>query len=136
MINHIFNCQPIINRSTWTINVEINSNNCLGTTSFTVQNDPCKFIPRGISPNNDGINDLFRPSLLGLKEVSMNIYDNWGNLVYEISSDTASLPVDWGWNGIEKVNSEPVNGTYRYYIMAKTINDTIIEKEGQFMLIK
>jgi gliding motility-associated-like protein len=93
-------------------------------------------LPTAFSPNNDGINDLFRPSLLGLKEVSMYIYDNWGNLIYEVSSDTASLPSDWGWNGIEKVNSEPVNGTYRYYIMAKTINDKIIEKEGQFMLIK
>lgn len=93
-------------------------------------------LPTAFSPNSDGINDLFRPSLLGLKEVSMYIYDNWGNLIYEVSSDTASLPVDWGWNGIEKVNSEPKNGNYRYYIMAKTINDKIIEKEGQFMLIK
>lgn len=93
-------------------------------------------LPTAFSPNNDGINDLFRPSLLGLKEVSMYIYDNWGNLVYEISSETATLPTDWGWNGIEKVNTEPMNGTYRYYIQAKTINDTVIEKEGQFILIK
>jgi gliding motility-associated-like protein len=93
-------------------------------------------LPTAFSPNNDGINDLFRPSLLGLKEVSMYIYDNWGNLIYEISSDTASLPTDWGWNGLENGKSEPVNGTYRYYIMAKTINDLIIEKEGQFILIK
>jgi gliding motility-associated-like protein len=93
-------------------------------------------LPTAFSPNSDGINDLFRPSLLGLKEVSMYIYDNWGNLIYEITSDTASLPTDWGWNGIEKVNSEPKNGNYRYYIMAKTINDKTIEKEGRFMLIK
>jgi hypothetical protein len=66
----------------------------------------------------------------------MYIYDTWGNLIYEITSDTASLPTDWGWNGLEKVNAEPRNGTYRYYIMAKTINDKIIEKEGQFILIK
>jgi gliding motility-associated-like protein len=93
-------------------------------------------LPTAFSPNSDGINDLFRPSLLGLKEVSMYIYDNWGNLIYEITSDTASLPTDWGWNGIEKVNSEPKNGNYRYYIMAKTINNKTIEKEGRFMLIK
>jgi gliding motility-associated-like protein len=93
-------------------------------------------LPTAFSPNSDGINDLFRPSLLGLKEVSMYIYDNWGNLLYEITSDTASLPTDWGWNGIEKVNSEPKNGNYRYYIMAKTINNKTIEKEGRFMLIK
>ena len=93
-------------------------------------------LPTAFTPNGDGINDMFRPSLLGLKEVSMYIYDNWGNLIYEITSDTASLPIDWGWNGVEKVNSEPLNGTYRYYIMAKTINDKVIEKEGQFILIK
>ena len=92
--------------------------------------------PSAFSPNGDGINDLFRPSLLGLKEVSMYIYDNWGNLVFEFTSDVASLPSDWGWNGIEKVNSEPINGTYRYYISAITINDSTIEKDGQFILIK
>jgi hypothetical protein len=66
----------------------------------------------------------------------MYIYDNWGNLVFEFTSDVASLPSDWGWNGIEKVNSEPINGTYRYYISAITINDSTIEKDGQFILIK
>ena len=106
------------------------------TEVITVGQGAAIMLPTAFSPNNDGINDLFRPSLLGLKEVSMYIYDNWGNLIYEISSDTASLPKDWGWNGLENGKSEPVNGTYRYYIMAKTINDLIIEKEGHFILIK
>jgi gliding motility-associated-like protein len=106
------------------------------TEIITVGQGASIMAPTAFSPNNDGINDLFRPSLLGLKEVNVNIYDNWGNLIYEITSDTASLPTDWGWNGLENGKSEPVNGTYRYYIMAKTINDLIIEKEGQFILIK
>jgi hypothetical protein len=94
-------------------------------------------VPTAFSPNNDGINDLFRPSLIGLKEVNMNVYDNLGNLIYEIiSTDTSLLPKDWGWNGIDKKNSPSAIGTYRYYITAKTINDKIIEKVGQFMLIK
>jgi gliding motility-associated-like protein len=106
------------------------------TEIITVGQGASIMTPTAFSPNGDGINDLFRPSLLGLKEVSMYIYDNWGNLVYEITSDVATLPSDWGWNGIEKVNSEPVNATYRYYISAITINDTTIEKDGQFILIK
>ena len=106
------------------------------TEVITVGQGASIMAPTAFSPNNDGINDLFRPSLLGLKEVNVNIYDHWGNLIYEITSDTASLPTDWGWNGLENGKSEPVNGTYRYYIMAKTINDLIIEKEGQFILIK
>ena len=66
----------------------------------------------------------------------MYIYDGWGNLVYEVSSEVSLLTIDWGWNGIEIQNTEPINGDYRYYIKAKAINDKIIEKEGRFLLIK
>jgi gliding motility-associated-like protein len=93
-------------------------------------------LPNIFTPNNDGINDLFRPSLLGLKDVAMYIYDGWGNLVYEFSSEVSLLTSDWGWNGIEKGKSEPMNNDYRYYIMATTINDVKIEKEGRFLLVK
>ena len=93
-------------------------------------------LPTIFTPNNDGINDLFRPSLVGLKDVSMNIYDEWGNLVYEFSSDVSLLTSDWGWNGIEKGKNEPINNDYRYYIMATTINNVKIEKKGRFLLVK
>jgi len=106
------------------------------TKTITIGSGASMMLPTAFSPNDDGINDLFRPSLIGLKEVSMYIYDEWGNLVYDVSSEVLSLTPSWGWNGIEKVNTEPKNGTYRYYIMAKAIDNKIIEKEGRFLLIK
>ena len=106
------------------------------TKTITIGSGASMVLPTAFSPNNDGINDLFRPSLIGVKEVSMYIYDEWGNLVYEVSSDALSLSPDWGWNGIEKVNKESKNGTYRYYINAKANDNKIIEKEGRFLLIK
>ena len=67
----------------------------------------------------------------------MYIYDGWCNLVYEVSSEVSLLNIDfWGWNGIEKGQSEPKNNDYRYYIIATTINDKKIEKEGRFLLVK
>jgi gliding motility-associated-like protein len=95
-------------------------------------------LPTIFTPNNDGINDHFRPSLLGIKDIAMQIYDNWGNLVYEIESEVALLVTDpdWGWNGIEKGQNEPINNNYRYYIMATAINDVKIQKEGRFLLVK
>ena len=104
--------------------------------TIVIGNGSTMILPTAFSPNGDGINDMFRPSLLGLKEVSMYIYDGWGNLVYEVSSEVSLLTIDWGWNGIEIQNTEPINGDYRYYIKAKAINDKIIEKEGRFLLIK
>jgi gliding motility-associated-like protein len=97
-------------------------------------------LPTIFTPNGDGINDMFRPSIQGLKEVSMYIYDGWGNIVYEVSTDVSLLSTDtytyWGWNGIEKGQTEPMNNEYRYYIIATTINDKKIEKEGRFLLVK
>ena len=93
-------------------------------------------LPTIFTPNNDGINDYFRPSTIGLKKVAMFIYDKWGNLVYEFSSDVSSLEANWGWNGIEKGKTEPINNDYRYYIIGTTINDINEEKEGRFLLVK
>ena len=106
------------------------------TKTIVVGSGATMMLPTIFTPNNDGINDLFRPSLLGLKDVTMYIYDNWGNMVYEFSSDVSLLTADWGWNGIEKGKNEPMNNDYRYYIMGTTINDIKIEKEGRFLLVK
>ena len=92
--------------------------------------------PTAFSPNNDGINDLFRASLIGFTKVSMYVYDNWGNIVYEITSDVDLLDPNWGWNGIEKGNDAPINGNYKYYVIATTIDGKVVEKTGQLMLIK
>ena len=106
------------------------------TKTIVIGTGATMMLPTIFTPNGDGINDLFRPSLLGLKEVSMYIYDGWGNIVYEVSSEVALLSPNWGWNGVEKGQAEPRNNDYRYYIIATTINDKKIEKEGRFLLVK
>ena len=110
------------------------------TETIIIGSGATMMLPTIFTPNGDGINDMFRPSIQGLKEVSMYIYDGWGNVVYEVSTDVSLLSTDtytyWGWNGIEKGQTEPMNNEYRYYIIATTINDKIIEKEGKFLLVK
>jgi gliding motility-associated-like protein len=94
----------------FTINVEINSNNCLGTTSFTVQNDPCKFIPRGISPNNDGDNDTFDLSGIGVRELV--IFNRYGISVYSFSGNYTNQ-----WKGQTDKGENLPTGTYFYNIV-------------------
>jgi gliding motility-associated-like protein len=94
----------------FTITVEINSNNCLGTTSFTVQNDPCKFIPRGISPNNDGDNDTFDLSGIGVRELI--IFNRYGMSVYSFSGNYTNQ-----WRGQTDKGENLPTGTYFYNIV-------------------
>ncbi|MDP3353651.1 MAG: gliding motility-associated C-terminal domain-containing protein [Flavobacteriaceae bacterium] len=94
-------------------------------------------VPTAFSPNNDGVNDLFRPLFIGIKEISIYIYNNWGDNVFEFSAQVDDIVLDsWGWNGIEPKNTEPKNGDYRYYIQAITIDNKTINQEGRFVIIK
>ena len=89
-------------------------------------------MPNAFTPNNDGVNDTFRPVYLGMKEVSLEIYDTWGGLLYAESSTTN---VFIGWDGT--VNGKPIeNGNYIYQLTATARNDLEIQQSGPFTLIK
>ena len=54
------------------------------------------YVPSGFTPDNDGINDLFRPSVAPLDQVEdyrFEVYNRWGELVF-FTEDPEE-----GWNG-------------------------------------
>ena len=51
------------------------------------------YMPTAFSPNNDNINDCFKPNGKGINEFQMNIYDRWGSTIY--STDN----IEEGWCG-------------------------------------
>jgi hypothetical protein len=60
-------------------NVTVQSNGCNTTASFNVENDPCKIIPRGFSPNNDQFNDTFvmeQKCTLFMEIIAINLKEN------------------------------------------------------------
>jgi gliding motility-associated-like protein len=87
-------------------------------------------MPNAFTPNNDGINDSFAPSFLGLIEMTLEVFDTWGSLFYSEKGKDVS-----GWNGkVKGLDAE--NGNYYFKLTAKTFyNHTIIE-DGAITLIK
>jgi hypothetical protein len=95
--------------------------------------------PTVFSPNNDGINDFYRPTYRGLTEFTMFIYDQLGNLIFEFTStDAITLENDntWGWNGIEAMNTTPKSDHYRCYFSGKTMDNKVIQKNVRFLIVK
>ena len=87
-------------------------------------------IPNGFTANSDGINDVFKPEFEGLEDISLQIYDTWGNVIY--SEKEATIV---GWDG--KINGTPAeNGNYYYKVTGTTFYGAVIEKNGPFTLIK
>jgi gliding motility-associated-like protein len=52
------------------------------------------YVPNAFTPNNDGLNDLFRPIIGGnIIRYQFSVYNRWGQIVFRTEKIQA------GWNG-------------------------------------
>ena len=90
-----------------------NAFGCSDTTSINIRVDLGYkvYIPSAFTPNDDGLNDVFRVYGEDFKEFSIAIYNRWGQLLY------TSFDAENGWDGKVRLSDEPVpGGTYVYTI--------------------
>lgn len=100
------------------------------TISLLVEKGYVLVVPTAFTPNNDSLNDTYRPVTRGLKNVTLDIYDTWGSIIY---SETGDVLV--GWDGkIKGFNAE--NGNYYCKVIAKTFYGTIVNADQTLVLIK
>ncbi|WP_445905228.1 PKD-like domain-containing protein [Flavobacterium sp.] len=100
------------------------------TISLIIEKGYVLVVPTAFTPNNDSLNDTFRPVTRGLKNVRMDVYDTWGSLIYSETGDVLR-----GWDGtIRGIQSE--NGNYNCKVSAETFYGRIITAEETFVLIK
>ena len=95
--------------------------NLCGSQTFEVNvvledfNEEYIYIPNAFSPNGDGINDIFKPSLSSLSQVEayeIEIFSRWGPRIFN------STDVELGWNG--GIGENMLNsGVYIYTLKAK-----------------
>ena len=79
----------------YTVTVK-SASGCTGadTIKVWVVNQAAFFMPTAFTPNGDGLNDVFRPVVVGYKSIrSFRIYNRWGQVVY------ASDNITDGWDG-------------------------------------
>lgn len=90
-----------------TFGVSVGLNGCTTSQDITVENNPCLLIPRGISPNNDQLNDTFDLSGYGVKEIT--IFNRYGTIVFSFSGNYTDQ-----WKGQSDNGQELPDGTYFY----------------------
>jgi len=71
------------------------------------------YLPTAFTPNNDGYNDRFQVYGEDVSEISILIYNRWGQLMY------TSYDMENGWDGKVRLREEPApGGVYVYKIKA------------------
>ena len=106
---------------------------CIGYDSLIVylfETIPEIFIPSAFTPNNDGRNDVIKPTLAGIKNLTyFHIYNRWGSLVYSTNAEGQ------GWDGT--YGGQPQSsGTYVYIAHARDYNGNLVERKGTIVLIR
>ena len=100
------------------------------TISLIIEKGYLFVLPTGFTPNNDSLNDTYRPVTKGLKNVRLDVYDTWGSLIYSETGDILR-----GWDGtINGIKAE--NGNYNCKASAETFYGRTINASETFVLIK
>lgn len=95
---------------------------CDQASVLVLVNDNPFFIPEAFSPNGDGINDKFEvQGIARYKQVEIQIFNRWGNIVYQSTNYGEGAGKDGFWDGTAKsglrIGSGPVpSGTYFYIL--------------------
>jgi len=124
-------------------NYTLTLKNQCGTRTYTskIVDSNCEcylYIPNAFSPNEDQHNEVFFPVSACLPEnYSLNIYNRWGELIFETNDINKSWngSNSYGWNSIYKSNHCPA-GVYIYRITYKFPHDIEQEKTGTVEILK
>ena len=86
-------------------------------------------VPSAFTPNNDGLNDIFKPVFtLFPEKYRMIIYDRYGISVFRTENP------DQGWDGRVNGGEPALEGVYVYHIQYTSFTGTATEKTGHLTL--
>jgi gliding motility-associated-like protein len=105
---------------------------CKDTASVNVSviKNTAIFVPNAFTPNNDGLNDVIQPYLMGIKTLYyFTIYNRFGQKVF--STDQ----MNEGWDG--KFKGRIIgNSNYVWILQALDVTGKVYNLKGTFVLVK
>jgi len=116
---------------TYTITLEVtNVFGCVSQTSWTVYAEQplILYVPNSFTPNNDGVNDFFKPIISGEDpdEYFFEIYNRWGEAIF------STKDVSQGWSGKHRGDNNSldyyaIDGIYTWIINVKRIGSSDVD---------
>lgn len=131
--NGVHNTQTVPNwktndTGTWNlIQIVGNNNGCYDTISRLIRVGVGYFlhVPTGFTPNEDGLNDVWKPELRGAQAYELRIFNRWGQQVFRTDKP------DQGWNG----NGAPA-GSYAFMLSLTNAYGEKVTEKGTFTLLR
>ncbi|HTB05684.1 MAG TPA: choice-of-anchor L domain-containing protein [Bacteroidia bacterium] len=88
------------------------------------------WVPNVFTPNGDGQNDVFHVKAGGMKTYDIEIFNRWGEKLFEANSPAID------WTGRSSAGVEESDGTYFYIITATDYSNKNYKLNGYLQLIR
>lgn len=117
---------------TYEVILIVSAGPCIDTASviIVIEDGLTLEIPNVFTPNGDGKNDIFTIKSTGIKEISLMIFNRWGDKMYEFAGPKAA------WYGLTNAGAEVPDGTYFFMVKATGFDGKTIEKQGTVNLFR
>ena len=88
------------------------------------------YVPSAFTPNHDGLNDVLRPTLMGIKQLHyFRVYNRWGQLLFETKAEHS------GWDGMVKAVSQATQVVV-WIVEGLGVDGRVYLKKGTSTLVK
>jgi len=87
------------------------------------------YIPNSFTPNDDGLNDRFKPIITNYNSAILKIFNRWGDMIFSTHN------VEQGWDGRFKNSNSPPD-VYVYQLSIDFIDGTTKIVNGSVILIR
>ncbi|MDG2330646.1 MAG: PKD domain-containing protein [Flavobacteriales bacterium] len=104
-------------------------NACTDSIAQTIHISLLPVLPTAFTPNGDGENDVFLIRGGPFDAVEFNIYNNWGQLIFQ------SFDPELGWDGKFNTQDAPL-GVYTWTFTVQLAGGRVIVKEGDVTLMR
>jgi gliding motility-associated-like protein len=106
---------------------------CTARDSIVITHTECAkgfYAPNVFTPNADGINDIFKPSVFGpLLKYELHVFNRFGEKIFQ------STDPNQGWNGNIKGQQIPT-GTFTWYCIYQLQGEDVKKEKGTVTLIR
>ena len=109
----------------------INSFGCIDSITIDVEilGGYILYIPNAFTPNNDGVNDKFLPISEGIIDYKLQIFNRWGELIFETQDPNQA------WDGKYKGEEIPID-IYTYKIFVRDFEGNPLIKFGHISVLR
>ncbi|MCA6435346.1 MAG: gliding motility-associated C-terminal domain-containing protein [Bacteroidota bacterium] len=100
------------------------------TYSFTIDDFSSITLPNIFTPNEDGVNDIYKPILKGIKEIDVTIYNRFGTLIHSWDR------IGGKWDGYTTSGLKCSEGTYFIIVKATGFDGKLYNLKNTITLIE